>query len=200
MKLFCGGKMKGYNLYSIYNLLCSLVYTKVFHSRAKLIRLPVSVRGSKYISFGDNFVSGRYCRLDALGKNANQIVFGNNCQINDSVHIASVGAIQIGHDVMIAGRVFITDHQHGHYKGAIQTSSSEKVIERELVSLPVIIGNNVWIGEGACILPGVSVGDNSIIGANAVVTKNIPNNVIVCGNPAKAIKIYDEKSGEWLNC
>ena len=52
-------------------------------------------------------------------------------------------------------------------------------------NMPVNIGNNVWIGAGAIILPGVSIGDNSVIGAGSVVTKDIPNNSIAVGNPAK---------------
>lgn len=199
MLMFWGKKMKGYNFYSIINLLISIIYTKIFHSKAKLIRLPVSIRGGCYISIGDNFVSGRYCRIDAFGNNPNQIVFGANCQINDSVHIASIGSVHIGNDVMIASRVFITDHQHGNYKGSNQSSPYQKVRDRDLVSLPVRIGNNVWIGESSSILPGVSVGDNAIIGANAVVTKDVPSNVIVCGNPAKIIKIYNDGVGVWMD-
>lgn len=53
---------------------------------------------------------------------------------------------------------------------------------------PVIIGDNVWIGGDATILPGVTIGDNVVIGAGSVVTKDIPSNVVIAGNPAKIIK------------
>ncbi|MHA6608531.1 DapH/DapD/GlmU-related protein [Photobacterium damselae] len=191
--------IKGYNFYSIINLFLSLCYTKVFHSSAKLIRLPVSVRGGKHIIFGKNFISGRYCRIDAFSNSGNKVIFGENCQINDSVHIASVQKVLIGSNVLIASRVFITDHQHGSYSGSVQSSALELAKERKLVSSPVIIEDNVWLGEGAVVLPGVTIGENSVIGANAVVTKNIPMNSIACGVPAKVIKVYDTTTSKWIN-
>lgn len=189
--------MKGYNFYSLFNILISLMYTKIFHSRTKLIRLPVVIRGAKHITFGTNFVTGRYCRIDAFSNSGIKISFGNNCQINDSVHIAAIEKISIGDDVLIASRVFITDHQHGIYAGDKQSNPDQKAIDRELQSKPVLISNNVWIGEGVVILPGVIIGENSIIGANSVVTKEIPRNSIACGNPAKVIKTYNSSNQKW---
>lgn len=57
----------------------------------------------------------------------------------------------------------------------------------------VKIGNNVWIGAGVNVLPGVTIGDNSVIGAGAVVTKNIPSNVVAVGNPARVLREISEK-------
>ena len=64
-------------------------------------------------------------------------------------------------------------------------------IRRDLIPKKVIIGNNVWIGSGSIILPGTSIGDNAIIGAGSVVNKDIPENTIAVGNPAKVIKKID---------
>ncbi|TMO67058.1 acetyltransferase [Pseudoalteromonas aurantia] len=189
--------MKGYNIIGLYNVLTSLIYTKICHRKARLIRLPVSIRGSENIDLGEGLVSGRYCRIDALSKKNRQISFGNNCQINDSVHIAAIDSINIGDNVLIASRVFITDHQHGCYSGNNISFPEELASQRRLSSKPVTLGNNVWVGEGVCILPGVSIGDNSIIGANSVVTKSLPKNVIACGNPVKVIKEFDERSQTW---
>ncbi|MBA6326356.1 acetyltransferase [Colwellia sp. MB02u-6] len=190
--------MRGYNIYSIFNLCMSMIYTKIFHHDAKLIRLPVVIRGSNNINFGKGFVSGRYCRLDALSEKKEQIKFGNNCQINDSVHIAAINNIHIGNNVLIAGKVFITDHQHGNYSGENQSLPQEVASDRLLSSGPVIIADNTWIGEGVVILPGVTIGENSIVGANSVVTKNIPMNAIACGNPAKVIKTFDPIEKCWV--
>lgn len=192
--------MKGYNIYSILNLFFSFLYTKIFHKDAKIIRLPVTIRGGQYISIGKGLVTGRYCRIDALSNKKDQIIIGKQCQINDSVHIAAIDSIVIEDNVLIASRVFITDHQHGAYSGLEQSKPNEIAVKRTLVSKAVRIKSNVWIGEGVVILPGVTIGDNAIIGANAVVTKNIASNCIACGNPAKVIKKFDNKLSKWIAC
>ena len=86
---------------------------------------------------------------------------------------------------MIASRVYISDHSHGNI-----SSEDLKIppAQRPLFSKPVYIGKNVWIGEGSCILPGVTLGDNVIVGANAVVTHSFPNNCVIAGVPAQIIK------------
>ena len=58
------------------------------------------------------------------------------------------------------------------------------------------IENNVWIGENVSILPGVEIGENAILGANSVITKNVPKDSIVAGNPAKVIKVYNKNTGK----
>ncbi|EGQ7835136.1 acetyltransferase [Vibrio vulnificus] len=194
--------MKGYDLLGCINLLISLIVTKVLYSRARLVRLPVSIRGKKGIDFGSGLVTGRYCRIDTFpesNSNFPTIIFGSNCQINDSVHIAAVHRIRIGNNVLIASRVFITDHQHGCYSGSDQSSAFERPAQRRLSSKPVTINDNVWIGEGAIILPGVEIGENVIVGANSVVCKSVDSNSIVAGNPARVIKKFDEDSGTWLS-
>jgi acetyltransferase-like isoleucine patch superfamily enzyme len=82
--------------------------------------------------------------------------------------------------------VTITDNSHGSSDEIYQ---GVPPVKRKLYTKgPVEIGNNVWIGDKATILPGVTIGDNCIVAANAVVTKSIPENSIVAGNPAKVIK------------
>jgi lipopolysaccharide O-acetyltransferase len=71
-------------------------------------------------------------------------------------------------------------------------------IERKGICKPVVIGDNVWIGESACILPGVTIGEGSIIGALSVVTKSIPAYSIAVGSPAKVVKIYNFKQEKWI--
>ncbi|MGL6364351.1 DapH/DapD/GlmU-related protein [Aeromonas veronii] len=193
--------MRGYDLLGLLHLFLSLAITRLFYRRAQLVRLPVSIRGKNDICFGNGLVTGKYCRIDAFSFDKKQdekiIVFGDNCQINDSVHIAAIKSINIGDNVLIASRVFITDHQHGKYTGDGQSNPHEPAAKRSLSSNPVIIENNVWIGEGAIIMPGVKIGCNSIIGANSVVTKDIPDNSIAVGAPAKVIKRYDFSLKKW---
>lgn len=150
-----------------------------------------SVIGSDYISIGDNFAALYNLRLEAWDsyrgvKHNPQIIIGDNVILNTDVHIGCINSIVIGNNVLIASRVYISDHSHG------DINAEELLIAptaRKLVSKgPVIIGDGVWIGEGVCVMPGVTIGENSIIGANAVVTKDIPANSVAAGIPAKVIR------------
>lgn len=168
-------------------------------SSARLLRFPIDIRGKKAIDFGTKLTTGYHCRIEAYPtkKNSKVLVFGNDIQINDFVHIAAAEHVEIGNNVLIAGKVFITDINHGNYSDGIISSPNEHPKNRALSSKPVIIHDDVWIGELVSILPGVEIGKGCIIGANSVVTKSIPDFCIAAGNPAKIIKIYDEFSKKW---
>ncbi|QHP75093.1 acetyltransferase [Proteus vulgaris] len=182
----------------IYLSLCFIV-TKILYPKQKIIRFPFEVRGRKNIQFSCNLSTGRYCRLETYATDAKKVLFiGDNCQINDSVHIVAKDKVIIKNNVLIASRVFISDLNHGNYSGKEQSHPFELASNRVLNSQPVIIGNNVWIGENASILPGVTIGDNSIIGANSVVTKDVDANSIYVGNPALKIKEFNFTKNEWL--
>ena len=152
---------------------------------------PFYIRGGKYIQLGTNFRALSGLRLEAIEFYNNSsyhpsIVIGDNVVFNNSCHIGATNRIIIGNDVVVASRVFITDHFHGN---TTYNDLQIPVRNRLLYSKgPVVIGNNVWIGEGASILPNVTIGDNSIVAAHAVVTKNIPANSIAVGCPARIIR------------
>jgi acetyltransferase-like isoleucine patch superfamily enzyme len=116
----------------------------------------------------------------------NRVSFGYHC------HVGCIAEVTIGDDVLIASRVFISDHSHGT---AQDTELSLSPARRPLVSKgPVRIGARVWIGEGVCILTGVTIGDNAIIGANSVVTRDVPPNTVYAGAPARLLKHLDQQS------
>lgn len=192
----------GYGLGEMFKNAISLFYTKIFHPNARLIRRPIYIRGKKFLKYGKGFTTGYNCRLEMfnLGKGySKKLIIGKNCKIGDYVHIAAGESVTIGNDCLFASKIYISDISHGNYSN--ETNSSSPSIppdERELITKPVKIGNNVWIGENVSILPGVNVGDGSIIGANAVLTKNVPKNCIVVGNPAKILKRYDEDLKQWI--
>lgn len=187
-----------YGFLGCWSLVYDKIFTSFFYKQAKIIRRPFECRGKKYISIGKGLSTGRYCRIEAYSEaNDKVLFFGDNCQINDSVHIVAKQKIIIKDNVLIASRVFISDLNHGCYSSGEPSYPYDLVSERPLCSNPVIIGNNVWIGEGAIILPGVSIGDNSIIGANSVVSKSIEANTIYAGNPAVIIKKYNFETNEW---
>lgn len=128
-----------------------------------------------------------------FGKKYNpRIDIGDNTYIGFRCHIGSCNKISIGKDVMIADNVYISDLNHGY------EDVTKSMFYTPLVSAgPVIIEDEVWIGERVCILPNVRIGKHSIIGCNAVVTKDVPPYSIVGGIPAKVIKQYNQKTGKW---
>jgi len=190
-----------YGALGFLKILCSYLYTRLVHPHARLIRLPIDIRNIKHISFKKNLTTGVGCRIEAYpqnSKNNKVLFFGNNIEINDFVHIAAAEKVQIMDNVLIASKVFITDLNHGNYKGINVTDPKTIPKNRKIYTSPVLINKNVWIGENVCIMPGVTIGEGSIIGALSVVTKNIPEYSIAVGSPAKVIKKYDFKSKKWL--
>jgi len=189
-----------YGVWGFIRLLRDIIFSRLFFSGVRVIRYPWYIRGQSDMQLGKNFTAGVGLRLDAFGDLNHQIVIGANVQVGDYVHIAAVESVQLGDDVLVASRVYISDHDHGSYGGTEVSHPSEKQISKKLISSPVKIGNNVWLGEGVCVLKGVEVGENSIVGAQSVVTKSIPPNSIAVGIPAKVIKRYNEQLKIWESC
>ncbi len=160
---------------------------------ATLFESSFEIQGEKYIFVGSNVRTKSGLHLAAIDSHnglafSPKVIIGNNVSINYNVHIACINEVSIGDGSLLASKVFITDHFHGDTsKNSMSIPPSERLLTTKG---PVIIGKNVWIGEGAVILPGVTIGDNSIIGANSVVSKNIPAYSVVAGVPAKVIKSY----------
>lgn len=192
--------IKKYGFLGSIHLIISLAYTKIFFPNARLIRLPFDIRNGRFIKLGKGFTSGRGCRIEAYplsGTKNPAILIGSNVQINDYVHITSSESVTIGNNVLIASKVYISDVSHGSYKSDNCSAPEVSPADRELITSPVIINDNVWIGDGACILPGVTIGYGCIIGANAVVNKSIPAKSIAAGIPAKVVKRFSETTNRW---
>lgn len=164
-----------------------------FRSFGEHSKLPelFYIKNPQYISIGSSFSSLWNLRIEAWdyyeGNHFTpQVIIGNNVSLNSDCHIGCINKIVIGNNVLLASRVYISDHSHGN-----TTYEDIQIIpaKRKLVSKgPVIIEDNVWIGQGAAIMPNVVIGKNAIIGANAVVTKNVPPFSVAAGIPAKIIK------------
>lgn len=193
--------LKRYGILGSLRLIMALIYTKVFYRQARLIRLPFDIRNKKNIKIGKNFTAGFGCRIEAFPLDDTSkicINIGENVQINDYVHIGAVGSIIIGNNVLMASKIYISDHNHGSYDEDQNDHPMSIPTERKAISKPVIIEDNVWIGESVCILPGVTIGKGSVIGALSVVTKSIPPFSIAVGSPAKVVKIYDFENNKWI--
>lgn len=153
-----------------------------------------TIVGHECITIGDNFASRAGLRLEAHATHKGEtftpeIIIGDSVALNFDCHIGCINRIVIGNNVLMASKIFITDHFHGTTEVSILNTPPAR---RKLYSKgPVIIEDNVWIGEGVVIMPNVTIGKNSIIGANAVVTKSFPENSIIAGNPAKLVRIIE---------
>ena len=181
-------------------MIVSAIKTKLFYPKSKIVRFPFDVRGKQFIDFGAGLSVGFNCRIEAYPPNDKDIVlnFGKDVQINDYVHITAMGKVSIGNNVLIASKVYISDCSHGSYAGDEFDSSPASIPKDRLYLIKeVIIEDNVWLGEHVSILPGVHIGKGTIVGANAVVTKDLPANVIAAGIPARAIKKFNFDTGRW---
>lgn len=146
----------------------------------------------QYMEIGNNFSAGERFRIEAWDKYGTQsftpqITIGDNVIFNTDIHIGCINKIEIGENCLFASRIYITDHHHGEPAAAMLQLAPK---DRPLITKgPVIIEKNVWVGEGVAIMPNVRIGENSIIATNAVVTKDVPQNCVVAGVPAKVIKV-----------
>lgn len=115
-----------------------------------------------------------------------RIEIGDYAMISPGTRISASDEILIGHGVMMAHGVYITDCDwHGIYD---RTKRDEK-------AHPVHIADNVWLGDRCTVLKGVTIGENSVVAANAVVSRDVPPNVVVAGNPARVVKELDTERG-----
>ena len=151
---------------------------------------PFRLDGPGGISLGDRTVLARggwlYCH-DAQAR----IIIGEGCELGFNNHIAAVGELRIGARVLTASNVYIADNVNGY------EDVSRPIIEQPVrFKGPVSIGDGSWLGENVCII-GANVGRNCVIGANAVVTRDIPDYSVAVGAPARVIKQYDRVAGVW---
>lgn len=158
-----------------------------------LFYFPCSLQGGgqKYISVGNGTHVQSHTILGCWMKHGSQtftpsISIGNDCIIGEYNHITACNKIVIGNNLLTGRYVIISDNSHG---GLTEEESAVPPIMRNLLSKgEVVIGDNVWIGDKAAILSGVHIGNNVIVAANAVVTKDVPSDCIVAGIPAQIIK------------
>lgn len=157
------------------------------------------VIGAENIFLGNDVEGGRFVSLCTWKHEVSisrvdschpRITIGNNVHITEFSYISCLNEVNIGDGTLIGVNTFITDNYHG------KSTKEEMNIpphERTLYSSgSVTIGKNVWTGRNVCILPNVTIGDGAIIGANSVVTHDIPANCIAVGAPAHIIReVFD---------
>ncbi len=169
----------------------------VHFGKGSYIREHAQIGGGKHIRLGNHTRISAYGRLQCFefisGEKFKPLLnIGDNVFIGRNVTISCSNRIDIGENTMITGYVFICDSNHG-----MNPSDDKRYEAQKMLRKTVSIGRNVFIGEKAMILPGVSIGDNCIIGAGSVVTKSFGNNLMIVGNPARAIKEFNFGTKEW---
>jgi lipopolysaccharide O-acetyltransferase len=161
------------------------------------------VIGGRHISFGRDVYAERNLWLEAVTSYRSQsfhpeIAIGDHVCFSDGVHISSIASIAIGSNSLFGSRIYISDHNHGVYRGHPQSSPEEAPAHRLLGGGgPVVIGENVWIGDNSVIIGPATIGTGAIVGANSVVRGVVPSNTIVVGAPAQPIKIFNSITGSW---
>lgn len=119
---------------------------------------------------------------------------GSGTSIGRFAHIACVGSIDIGPDVLTAERIFIGDTYHDY------EDPDRPVLHQPMAAPePVVIGRGAFLGVGSIVLMGVTVGEQAYVGAGAVVTADVEPHTLVVGNPARPVKRWDPAAGAWLD-
>ena len=149
-----------------------------------------------------DIVIGKRCEIKGqlFSFEGGKILIGNNVFMNYNSFIGSMEAVTIGNDVIIATNVRSFDNNNHPTSPTQREMMSHNDFYGELWTWkyaehkPVVIGDNVWIGEFSAILKGVTIGKGSIVASHSVVTKDVPPYVIVAGNPARVVKRLEEGS------
>lgn len=156
-----------------------------------------SLEGNEKLIIGKDSLVGKGSELLVYRNHFSQplnglLTIGTHVRITARCRITCAGHISIGSDTLIAPDVFITDHNHGMDPEFPGGYSPQPLNVRN-----VTIGNGVWLGQRVCVLPGAVIGDHSIIGANSVVTGEIPPYSMAVGSPARVIKKWDFDEKSW---
>lgn len=165
------------------SIIKSIIYDKkkvIVSSNCLLYRCRIRISdNSKYVRIGEGTRIENNAFLNAHG---GSIDIGKNCFIGPNTIIQGYGGVDIGNRVLIAGNVFISSSNHLY----------ENISERDFLlkeeGKKTSIGSNTWIGSNVTIVAGVTIGDRCVIGAGSVVTKNIADNSVAVGVPARVIK------------
>ncbi|MDX9694238.1 MAG: acyltransferase [Bacteroidales bacterium] len=182
------------------NSVLSIGYTffikKNFYSFGKSkVYLNTQITNPKAISIKDNTVIRGGAWLLAISNEKSEfpvIEIGSNVYFGRNLHLTALKNVIIEDNVLIADKVYISDNNHGFQEIFIPIKSQPITYKGK-----VVISAGAWIGENACII-GCCIGKNSIVGANSVVLKDVPDYSIAAGNPAKIIKRYNFETKQWV--
>lgn len=181
---------------SIQRRIKKIEYKKKFKEFGKNVSLvnPLRINGAERIVIEDNVSIAEQCWLAAkphTDADICELIIRQGSRIGDYNHIYATGSIIIEECVLTANFVYISDNLHGY-------SLIDKPIYKQPIKQlkKVVIGEGCWLGEHVCVI-GASVGKHSVIGANSVVTHDIPDYCVAVGSPARIIKRYSPETQQW---
>ncbi|AKF03110.1 Maltose O-acetyltransferase [Sandaracinus amylolyticus] len=172
------------------------VQRRHFHTfgRDSHLERHVALHRPEAISIGREVSIRRFARLEVVGNDPHRPILqiGDHCMISEFVHIGAATSVILRAGSGLAAHVLIIDHEHDLRDPA--DFRNDRVI-----AAPIDIGEQVFVGERACILRGVTIGAHSIIGAGSVVNCDIPPLSVAVGAPARVVKRWDARRGEWVS-
>lgn len=180
--------------YYIYSFFAKYIYGAFGH--ASIIKKPMMITNRKHIFIGNNVYFREGLRMETIIRHDNQ-VFQPKIIIEDYVHaeqfcqIICTNKVHIQKNVVISSFVFISDTEHSF------NNIGKNILRQNLKSSMVVIGEGAFLGIGVRIIRGAIIGKHSVIGANSVVLSDIPDYCMAAGVPAKIIKKYNLRTGEW---
>lgn len=169
-----------------------------------VVAMPSSLLAPERLFVGTASTIHPYCRIEIITENPHldgpplpaadpRIEIGDRVVINSFAHLGAMSRIVIGDDVGIASGVCIEDHQYLY-----EDATDERPLKKQPFRVAeVVIEDGAMLGEHATVLPGVRIGRNSWIGANAVVTRDVPPYSIAAGVPARVLRRLDPATGTW---
>lgn len=158
---------------------------------------PMRIKGKRRISIGNNVRIMNFCRLETIRCWEDEIYngrleIGDSTSIEQCCHIVAAKEVSIGKECVISAFVYISDCEHSYVP-------SNPILGSKLNTKSVKIGNHCFIGIGSYIMPGVTMGNHVVIGANTVVVSDIPDYCMAVGSPAKIIKRWNKDKQEYEN-
>jgi acetyltransferase-like isoleucine patch superfamily enzyme len=153
---------------------------------------PLRLNGEQRIEIGDRVFAGPSCWLQAIPDGDNRetaISIGSGTSIAGLCVISAVRSVRLEKNVLLARNVYISDHIHKY------TQTDLPILAQGIDKIkPVLIKAGAWLGQNVVVCPGVTIGAGSVIGANSVVTQDIPDYCVAVGAPARVVKTIDKVS------
>jgi acetyltransferase-like isoleucine patch superfamily enzyme len=178
-----------------YRFVSNLFYRPLFKSMGErsVVVKPLKFTNPQHISIGNkvSIYHNTWLLTLQISEKEPELVFGDGTTIGHFNHITCVNKVTFGKHVLTADKVYVSDHLHG-YEDVSTPICFQPVLPKGEVS----IGDGTWIGENVSII-GVKIGKNCVIGANSVVTKDVPDFCVAAGVPARVIKRYNKETGKW---